>query len=164
MYELAFLLVVAVIPLTWAVTLVQEVSLGETAILKCPSNDDNHRFQFWQLQTENLVIGPTNHFNKDKYKYDVLTGKLHIRGVSSNEHGLYTCVCKHITDNSFFSETVELLVKRDWEDVYETDPFPWLQMKSLLMKLARLTELPGPTFDLSLVCTITISNRLMFSL
>ncbi|XP_046666187.1 uncharacterized protein LOC124358010 isoform X2 [Homalodisca vitripennis] len=123
MYELAFLLVVAVIPLTWAVTLVQEVSLGETAILKCPSNDDNHRFQFWQLQTENLVIGPTNHFNKDKYKYDVLTGKLHIRGVSSNEHGLYTCVCKHITDNSFFSETVELLVKRDWEDVYETDPF-----------------------------------------
>uniref|UniRef100_A0A1B6F0V3 Ig-like domain-containing protein n=1 Tax=Cuerna arida TaxID=1464854 RepID=A0A1B6F0V3_9HEMI len=123
MYALAFLLIVAVVPLTWAVTLVQEVSLGDTAILKCPSNDENHRFQFWQLHTENLVISPTNHYNKDKYKYDVLTGKLHIRGVSSNEHGLYTCVCKHITDNSFFSETVELLVKRDWEDVYETDPF-----------------------------------------
>lgn len=47
----------------------------------------------------------------------------YFQGVSSNENGLYTCVCKHISDNSFYSETVELIVKKDWEEVYETDPF-----------------------------------------
>jgi hypothetical protein len=57
----------------------QEVGIGDTAILLCPSNDDNHRFQFWQLQSQNLMIGPTNNFNKDKFKYEVLTGTLYIR-------------------------------------------------------------------------------------
>ncbi|XP_054261180.1 uncharacterized protein LOC128985585 isoform X3 [Macrosteles quadrilineatus] len=93
------------------------------AVLNCPSNDESHRFQFWQLQTQNLMIGPTNKFNRDKYKYEVLTGTLYIRGVSSNEQGVYTCICKHISNNSFYAENVELVVKRDWEEVYETDHF-----------------------------------------
>lgn len=60
------------------------------------------------------------------FKQNVLMKKNFIsyfQGVSSNENGLYTCVCKHVRDNSFYSETVELIVKKDWEEVYETDPF-----------------------------------------
>lgn len=73
------LVLAAVIPLSQTVTIVKEVNLGELAVIHCPSNDDNHRFQFWQLQRENIVIGPTNIYNRDKYKYEVLTGKLLIR-------------------------------------------------------------------------------------
>ncbi|XP_054261179.1 uncharacterized protein LOC128985585 isoform X2 [Macrosteles quadrilineatus] len=117
------MILAALIPLYQAVTMVQEVGLGDMAVLNCPSNDESHRFQFWQLQTQNLMIGPTNKFNRDKYKYEVLTGTLYIRGVSSNEQGVYTCICKHISNNSFYAENVELVVKRDWEEVYETDHF-----------------------------------------
>uniref|UniRef100_A0A1B6LFL8 Uncharacterized protein n=2 Tax=Graphocephala atropunctata TaxID=36148 RepID=A0A1B6LFL8_9HEMI len=45
-------------------------------------------------------------------------------------------------DNSFYSENVELLVKRDWEEVYETDPFTNVfrvaMIVALLMILAAL--------------------------
>lgn len=73
------LVLAAVIQLSHTVTIVKEVNLGELAEIHCPSNDDNHRFQFWQLQRENTVIGPTNRYNRDKYKYEVLTGKLLIK-------------------------------------------------------------------------------------
>ncbi|XP_054261813.1 uncharacterized protein LOC128985878 isoform X2 [Macrosteles quadrilineatus] len=129
------MILAALIPLYQAVTMVQEVGLGDMAVLNCPSNDESHRFQFWQLQTQNLMIGPTNKFNRDKYKYEVLTGTLYIRGVSSNEQGVYTCICKHISNNSFYAENVELVVKRDWEEVYETDHF-LLLTKNLLTRLA----------------------------
>ena len=65
--------------------LVQEVNVGNTAVLPCLSNDDNHRFQYWELQG-NQVIGPENLINKAKYKYEVLTGKLYIK-VSSSTAG-----------------------------------------------------------------------------
>lgn len=58
--------------------MVKEVALGETAILNCTSNDDNHRFLFWQLHTKQ-IIGPGNRPDKNKYKYEVLTGTLYIR-------------------------------------------------------------------------------------
>lgn len=99
---------------------VQEVALGDTAVLNCPSNDENHRFQFWQLHTNN-IIGPGNTLDKSKYKYEVLTGTLYIKSVSSDEHGLYTCVCKHLNGKSFYSDSVQLIVKQDWEELYETD-------------------------------------------
>lgn len=99
---------------------VTEVALGETAVLNCTSNDDNHRFQFWQLHT-NEIIGPGNTPDKSKYKYEVLTGTLYIKSVLADDHGLYTCVCKHLNGRSFNSESVELVVRQDWEELYETD-------------------------------------------
>ncbi|PSN43191.1 hypothetical protein C0J52_11304 [Blattella germanica] len=75
--------------------LVQEVNVGNTAVLPCPSNDDYHRFQYWELEG-NQVIGPENKINPTKYKYEVLSGKLYIK-------------------------TVELIVKKDWEEVWEND-------------------------------------------
>lgn len=55
-----------------------EVSAGETAKLHCPSNDDNHRFQFWQLKS-NQILGPGNRIDEHKYKYEVLSGTLYIK-------------------------------------------------------------------------------------
>lgn len=55
-----------------------EVSIGETAKLVCPSNDDNHRFQFWQLKN-NQILGPGNRIDERKYKYEVLSGTLYIK-------------------------------------------------------------------------------------
>ncbi len=55
-----------------------EVSVGETAKLFCPSNDDNHRFQFWQLKS-NEILGPGNKIDERKYKYEVLSGTLYIK-------------------------------------------------------------------------------------
>jgi hypothetical protein len=76
----------AVILSIWAAVLdsvlsqiiVLQVDVGDTAILPCPSNDDNHRFQFWQLHGDQLV-GPGNEVNKAKYKYEVLSGTLYIK-------------------------------------------------------------------------------------
>ncbi|XP_072153798.1 uncharacterized protein [Bemisia tabaci] len=109
-------------------TLVKEAAVGEVAVLPCPSNDSEHRFQFWQIN-EDLIIGPGNALDHHKYKYDVLTGTLTIKGVSSRENGVYTCVCKKLGSNSsepiqgslFRSKSIELVVKKDWEVVYETD-------------------------------------------
>jgi len=76
----------AVVLSVWATVLdsvlsqiiVQQVDVGGTAILPCPSNDDNHRFQFWQLKGDQ-VVGPGNEVNKAKYKYEVLSGALYIK-------------------------------------------------------------------------------------
>lgn len=55
-----------------------EVEQGDMAVLQCPSNDDQHRFQFWMLNTKDY-IGPGSSTHKDKYKYEVLTGTLFIK-------------------------------------------------------------------------------------
>ncbi|XP_066998821.1 uncharacterized protein [Anabrus simplex] len=99
---------------------VQEVAVGSTAELPCPSSDDGHRFQFWQLHG-NQVLGPGNEIDRAKYRYDVLTGKLAIKAISSTEAGFYTCVSKGLANAAFNSKSVELVVKKDWEDVYEND-------------------------------------------
>lgn len=65
-------------PVASAQPSILEVSIGETAKLHCPSNDDNHRFQFWQLKS-NEILGPGNKINERKYKYEVLSGTLYIK-------------------------------------------------------------------------------------
>jgi len=65
-------------PVASAEPSVLEVPAGETAKLECPSNDDNHRFQFWQLKS-NEILGPGNKINERKYKYEVLSGTLYIK-------------------------------------------------------------------------------------
>lgn len=55
-----------------------EVSPGETAVLQCPSNDEQHRFQFWWMKPDQ-IIGPGTKLNSDKFKYEVLTGTLYIK-------------------------------------------------------------------------------------
>lgn len=65
-------------PVASAQPSILEVSVGETAKLHCPSNDDNHRFQFWQLKS-NEILGPGNKINERKYKYEVLSGTLYIK-------------------------------------------------------------------------------------
>lgn len=54
--------------------------MGETAALKCESNDMDHIFSFWQFSRGgDLIIGPGNTYDTSKYKYDVLTGQLFIK-------------------------------------------------------------------------------------
>lgn len=101
--------------------IVREVQIGSTAELPCPSSDDAHRFQFWLLLGDG-VLGPSNEMDPSKYKYDVLSGRLFIKSISSSESGLYTCVSKELDGTSLNSKTVEVIVKKDWEDLYETDP------------------------------------------
>ncbi|RZF35417.1 hypothetical protein LSTR_LSTR006961, partial [Laodelphax striatellus] len=99
---------------------VQEVNVGDTAVLTCRSNDDDHRFQFWLISTKEL-LGPKNEIDKHKYSYRVLSGELHIRNVSVKEHGVYTCICKHLSNNTMNVKSIELIVKQDWEQVYDND-------------------------------------------
>lgn len=55
-----------------------EVTQGDTAVLRCPSNDEHHRFQFWWMKPDQ-IIGPGTALNSDKFKYEVLTGTLYIK-------------------------------------------------------------------------------------
>lgn len=108
--------------LTHATVTVKEVSAGHLAELPCLSNDDRHRFMFWQLTDDKNIIGPGNSLDENKYNYEVLTGQLFIRGVSTAESGFYKCVSRGIADNSAINvNVVELVVKKDWEDVWEND-------------------------------------------
>ena len=56
---------------------VKEVPAGSTAVLNCHSNDVDHNFMFWLFNGTD-VIGPGNVYNEQKYKYNVLSGKLQI--------------------------------------------------------------------------------------
>lgn len=58
-------------------SIVTEVPVGTRAVLECKSNDYDHNFMYWLLNT-NRVIGPGNEYDDRKYKYEVLSGKLHI--------------------------------------------------------------------------------------
>ncbi|CAK9810951.1 hypothetical protein ANTQUA_LOCUS6701 [Anthophora quadrimaculata] len=101
---------------------VLEVPAGHLAELPCLSSDDHHRFMFWQLKDDHRIIGPGNAMDENKYNYEVLTGKLFIRGVSTYESGFYKCVSRGILDHSAINiHVVELIVKKDWEDVWEND-------------------------------------------
>ncbi|KAL6428080.1 hypothetical protein ACFW04_008449 [Cataglyphis niger] len=99
---------------------VKEVTAGHLAELPCLSIDEHHRFMLWQFG--NNVIGPGNPLNEKKYNYEVLTGTLQIRGVSTAESGFYKCIAKGILDESKFNiHSVELIVKNDWEQLWEND-------------------------------------------
>lgn len=60
-------------------TVVTEVPAGSTVVLNCDSNDYDHNFMFWLMDSHPLqIIGPETTFDERKYKYEVLSGKLHI--------------------------------------------------------------------------------------
>lgn len=60
-------------------SVVTEVPAGATAVLNCDSNDYAHNFMFWLLDAHPLkIIGPDSSYDNRKYKYEVLSGKLHI--------------------------------------------------------------------------------------
>lgn len=131
-----------------AMTVVQEVPQGHMAVLRCPSNDDHHRFQFWELST-NVIIGPGNIIDRRKYKYEVLTGTLYIKGVSTREKGIYTCISKHLDNSSLSAKSVELIVKEKWEDVYEEDPSTnLLRILVVVMSIAMILILTFLVFTL----------------
>lgn len=77
-FNLCLLFFIYNISIGYCVT-VTEVKAGHLAVLPCLSSDDNHRFMFWQLSDDHDIIGPGNPIDKDKYNYEVLTGKLLIR-------------------------------------------------------------------------------------
>ncbi|XP_046834411.1 uncharacterized protein LOC124431062 isoform X1 [Vespa crabro] len=105
-----------------ATVTVKEIMAGHLAELPCLSSDDQHRFMFWQLTDDRHVIGPGNPLDVNKYNYEVLTGTLYIRGVSTAESGFYKCISKGIHDHSAVNvHIVELIVKKNWEDVWEND-------------------------------------------
>lgn len=63
---------------------VHRVKAGETVVLPCFSNDDDHRFQYWEMGNDKIV-GPWNKHNQNKYKYEVWSGKLIIQVRCSRE-------------------------------------------------------------------------------
>lgn len=57
-----------------------EVPYGENVVLQCQSNDENHIFDFWVVENQQVVIGPSNAgYDIRKFKYEILTGNLTIR-------------------------------------------------------------------------------------
>ncbi|XP_012265067.1 uncharacterized protein LOC105691280 [Athalia rosae] len=101
---------------------VQEVRAGHLIELPCLSSDNQHRFMFWELSGDKNIISPGNPINQNKYKYEVLSGKLLIKSVSTAESGFYKCFSMGITDDTALNvQTVELIVRKDWEDVWEND-------------------------------------------
>ncbi|KAJ8676325.1 hypothetical protein QAD02_012112 [Eretmocerus hayati] len=104
---------------------VTEVEVGGLAELPCLSIDDFHRFMFWQLKDDTpdktRIIGPGNPPDEKKYNYEVLSGKLLIKSVSTAESGFYKCVSRGIEDNSAINvHVVELVVKKDFQGLTES--------------------------------------------
>ncbi|XP_023945266.2 contactin-5-like isoform X1 [Bicyclus anynana] len=93
-----------------AISEVTEVPAGSTVVLKCGSNDFNHNFLFWILNN-NTIIGPGNNYNEKKFKYEVLSGKLHIHNVAPTEAGYYQCISKHVDGSSLSVGEVEMIVQ-----------------------------------------------------
>ncbi|XP_028167765.1 uncharacterized protein LOC114358088 isoform X2 [Ostrinia furnacalis] len=89
---------------------VTEVPAGTTAVLNCNSNDYNHNFLFWLLN-KTQVIGPGNDYDERKFKYNVLSGKLHIDSVTPSESGFYSCISKKISGTGITVGNIEMIVK-----------------------------------------------------
>lgn len=116
--------------------IVTEVRAGNLAELPCPSNDDRHRFMFWQLADENIIIGPGNPIDQEKYNYEVLTGKLLIRQVSTSESGFYKCVSRGLKNAAAINiQLVELIVSKDQiiESNFETHLLRTLTIVMLIL-------------------------------
>ncbi|XP_015607701.1 uncharacterized protein LOC107273723 [Cephus cinctus] len=119
---LCSVLIAGVINYANGAVMVREVSAGHLAELPCLSSDDYHRFMFWELKDNQHIISPGNPHDSEKYNYEVLTGKLFIRGVSTAESGFYKCVSRGIADTSVIKiHVVELVVRKDSEDVWENN-------------------------------------------
>ncbi|KAI5636671.1 immunoglobulin domain-containing protein [Phthorimaea operculella] len=91
-------------------TVVTEVPAGSRVTLDCHSNDYNHNFLYWILG-DNEVIGPGSRYDDRKYKYEVLSGKLHIDQVSPEETGYYRCVSGKVQGGGYTVGAVEMIVK-----------------------------------------------------
>ncbi|VVC90227.1 unnamed protein product [Leptidea sinapis] len=91
-------------------SIIKEVPVGTKAVLNCVSNDFNHNFMFW-LFDKNKIIGPGNTYDERKYKYEVLSGRLHIDNVSPNEAGYYKCVSKNLDGSGISVGEVEMIVQ-----------------------------------------------------
>jgi len=81
----------------------------------------------------NEILGPRNRVNPKKYKYEVLTGTLFIKGVSLSERGLYTCYCKELNDTSFKAKSVMLVVRPDWQQIWEADSVNLFRVGAMLV-------------------------------
>lgn len=89
-------------------SIVTTVSAGSTAILNCTSNDFEHNFMLWY--NKNNIIAPGNSHNERKFKYEVLSGSLHINNVSPSDSGQYVCISKNLDGSGYLSNEVEMLV------------------------------------------------------
>ncbi|XP_065335888.1 uncharacterized protein LOC135936841 isoform X2 [Cloeon dipterum] len=105
----------------WGGHVQQEVAEGSSVTLPCLSTaDGEHQFQFWMLDDDSIV-GPDNPGDRKKYTYEVLSGNLSIRAVNVDDSGHYRCVAKGWKSPIFNIEQVELVVHKDWEEVWADD-------------------------------------------
>ncbi|XP_061726494.1 uncharacterized protein LOC133532020 [Cydia pomonella] len=93
-----------------------KVPAGGTAVLTCNSNDFNHNFMFWLFDTDK-VVGPNNYYDERKYKYEVLSGKLHIDNVTPAESGIYRCVSRKLDGSGIAVGQVELVVSETFTTI-----------------------------------------------
>lgn len=117
--------------------IVQEVLYGKAAVLKCHSNDADHVFLFWKLKNDEIV-GPGVKYDEHKYEYEVLSGNLTIKVewicfvvafllktvlqvVTLDEDGIYYCFSEGVKTNDYNVRTIRMVVKKDWEEVWEDD-------------------------------------------
>ncbi|XP_060527041.1 uncharacterized protein LOC132702445 [Cylas formicarius] len=94
---------------------------GDNVILLCRSNDRRHVFRFWHLVNRGVIIGPANNFDQAKFRYEILSGNLTIKGVSKDEEGLYECVSKAVNAEDLNIKKVQLLVETQVGSIYEDE-------------------------------------------
>ncbi|CAH2091961.1 unnamed protein product [Euphydryas editha] len=93
-------------------TVVTEVPAGSTVVLNCDSNDFDHNFMFWLMDSHpSQIIGPETTFDERKYKYEVLSGKLYINSVTPTESGYYKCFSKKLDGAGITVGEVEMIVQ-----------------------------------------------------
>ncbi|KAJ8914961.1 hypothetical protein NQ315_002485 [Exocentrus adspersus] len=99
----------------------KEVYYGETVLLQCKSNVNNYNFDYWVFNDRKVVIGPSNSYDRLKYRYEILSGNLTVRAVTESDQGLYSCVSRAVHNENINIEHVDVVVILQWEQVYEHD-------------------------------------------
>ncbi|KAG5873903.1 hypothetical protein JTB14_009920 [Gonioctena quinquepunctata] len=100
--------------------LFEQVDYGDNVVLKCRSNDLDHNFEYWLLENPDIIIGPANEdYDNSKYKYEILSGNLIVRGITKNEEGIYTCISRAVKGNNIRKEKVRMILKQDWDTIHD---------------------------------------------
>ncbi|XP_066252615.1 uncharacterized protein [Euwallacea similis] len=101
--------------------LVRTVPWGTNVILRCRSNDETHNFLYWHLINKGVIIGPANDYDIAKFRYEILSGNLKIKGISKQEEGLYECVSRAVIGEDLNIRVVRMVVQNDWKEVDDHD-------------------------------------------
>ncbi|XP_066146599.1 uncharacterized protein [Euwallacea fornicatus] len=101
--------------------LVRTAPWGTNVILRCGSNDGTHNFFYWHLINKGVIIGPANKYDISKFRYEILSGNLMIKGISTQEEGLYECVSRAVIGDGLNIRVVRMVVQNDRTEFNDHD-------------------------------------------